>query len=590
MPVFPTGNTSGLTGTYAYEFDGERGYAEADMLHNWSEMTELSISAWVKTHGGTGTDQNIFESHSNDIMFRIRDTLEISLYMDGMSDLNTDSGAYRVPANEWTFVAGIWNGTHKNVYINNTQVASEATTGTPSYVAAGLERIGKDGLASAGYFNGSIDNVQFWNRSLTQAEITDQYTSGLLLKYTTDDNYYQTYNATDYDAEIEENVWENLVMNGTSVYTNVYYRAGDCPSPTGAWSTATKLVNLYTFGAGIQGDCLDIDVKIGNTADVTDSMSNWTITSVKYLRPSATIEDITGGDNTTVDINGSSVWLLNDTDTGTAIFTWYVNNINVWNETKSGLTNGTNSTSTLNNANFSKGDLVHFRIIPYNSIVTGNTNHSDNITIGNADFSYTFSPLNNNVTYQLKKPLKQKFKVTITDVDNDVVTLWTVNSNLVQTGDSSYTIQSISYDDYELLDLMSNMSDGEFTYTVTWNLEILPADLNIIGSIAITLFILFVTGGLFIFPLVKTFSKNEFVNLILKRCCWLIGIYLMVLNSSIMATIAQASGLDLTEEMFRYMLIFGWAGYCMMAFTVFKTLLDVLKLWRIKKENERVGY
>ena len=56
-----------------------------------------------------------------------------------------------------------------------------------------------------------------------------------------------------------------------------------------------------------------------------------------------------------------------------------------------------------------------------------------------------------------------------------------------------------------------------------------------------------------------------------------------------MATIAQASGLDLTEEMFRYMLIFGWAGYCMMAFTVFKTLLDVLKLWRIKKENDRVG-
>lgn len=109
------------------------------------------------------------------------------------------------------------------------------------------------------------------------------------------------------------------------------------------------------------------------------------------------------------------------------------------------------------------------------------------------------------------------------------------------------------------------------------------------SSIAITLFVLFVSFGLFILPFVKQFSKFEITNLILKRACWTIAIYLMVLNSAIMATIAEFAGIDLTAEMFRYMWLFGTAGYVLMGFMVLKTLFDVIKLYKIKKTKERTG-
>ena len=56
-----------------------------------------------------------------------------------------------------------------------------------------------------------------------------------------------------------------------------------------------------------------------------------------------------------------------------------------------------------------------------------------------------------------------------------------------------------------------------------------------------------------------------------------------------MMTIAEASGIDLTNEMFRYLWLFGTAGWVFMGFTVLKTLFDVLKLYKIKKHNERMG-
>jgi len=110
------------------------------------------------------------------------------------------------------------------------------------------------------------------------------------------------------------------------------------------------------------------------------------------------------------------------------------------------------------------------------------------------------------------------------------------------------------------------------------------------GSIAITIFILVITGGLFILPFVTRFSEKDWLNLIFKRSCWVVAIYLMVLNSSIMATIAQSAGLPLTQEMFRYMWLFSVGGYLMMGYLVISTLLNVLKMWKIKKEGDRVGY
>lgn len=108
------------------------------------------------------------------------------------------------------------------------------------------------------------------------------------------------------------------------------------------------------------------------------------------------------------------------------------------------------------------------------------------------------------------------------------------------------------------------------------------------SSVSIVLFILAITLTLFIIPFFKTFSKIEITNLILKRSCWALAAYLMVLNSAILATISNNSGAGLNNEMFRYMFLFGIAGYMAITFLFISTIFNVLKMYRIKKDNERL--
>lgn len=109
------------------------------------------------------------------------------------------------------------------------------------------------------------------------------------------------------------------------------------------------------------------------------------------------------------------------------------------------------------------------------------------------------------------------------------------------------------------------------------------------AELAVTIFILYSTIGILALPsIVGEFSKNRFLDLVLKRGCWVIGIYLMMLNASIVATLAQSNSLPVTQELFRYLWLFGTVGYLFMGYTVLKTGVDALQLWNLKKwERER---
>lgn len=108
--------------------------------------------------------------------------------------------------------------------------------------------------------------------------------------------------------------------------------------------------------------------------------------------------------------------------------------------------------------------------------------------------------------------------------------------------------------------------------------------------LAVVIFILAITGVLFALPLViPKFAENKYADLVLKRCCWLIAIYLMTLNSAIMATLVSFAGINLTSEMFRYLWLFAWGGYVFMIFLVFKTFTDTLAMWKLDKHNKRMG-
>ena len=107
------------------------------------------------------------------------------------------------------------------------------------------------------------------------------------------------------------------------------------------------------------------------------------------------------------------------------------------------------------------------------------------------------------------------------------------------------------------------------------------------AELSITIFCLFATALFFIMPmLLKKISENPIMDLLLKRCFYVIGFYLMVMNSAIISSIATTAGYS-TAEIFRYMWIFGQAGYLLMFATFIKTFFDLIMLWQTLAKEKR---
>lgn len=176
-------STAGYFGDGAYTFPGISGnYINTSNDPPGSVLSTqgLTVMAWIKT--------NTLVSSGGDIVTRFIAAsgqrawdLQISsgkLRMQGSTDGNTVvtvTGATTIPSSSsYTHVAGVWNGTHMNVYVNGVLDSATGTalasivnpTGVPIEIGRG--RSGQN-------FNGTIDEVIVSNRSYSQAEIWAVY-------------------------------------------------------------------------------------------------------------------------------------------------------------------------------------------------------------------------------------------------------------------------------------------------------------------------------------------------------------------------------------------------------------------------------
>jgi len=141
--------------------------------------------------------------------------------------------------------------------------------------------------------------------------------------------------------------------------------------------------------------------------------------------------------------------------------------------------------------------------------------------------------------------------------------------------------------------IISSVGDlNNILTTGSYNFYINPSGItgtdNPIGII-VPIFSLLINTFIIFLSFKKNILKNELSNFILKRSLLVFGIWLMVLNSGIMAGIAQYAGLDLTREMFLFMEIFGWGAYISMIVLVFSSIVQFMKAWKIKKQEKRMG-
>lgn len=174
----------------AYDFNNGA-YIEVpyDMSLNPKEFT---ISLWIKRHNTYSDNYIMSLNRWNGFKFQLQSNnfLFLTIHADnGYHDVDDNPGI--VPLETWTQVSVSYtNGTMK-FYINGAMVKSAAVTGVPLTLPTPVnltigQQLPKSLITTdqssdyayygGSFFNGSMDDLRFYNRALTDAEVLSIYT------------------------------------------------------------------------------------------------------------------------------------------------------------------------------------------------------------------------------------------------------------------------------------------------------------------------------------------------------------------------------------------------------------------------------
>jgi len=264
----------------ALKFDGKDDFISAGNPASLQFQREITITAWVKhADSQRGYIIDKYGSSNHGPMFSIESNGGLNFYSYNSTVGHAFGGPstnLSVPVNEWHFVAVSANvtGGYYDFYADgNTQRLTSYTDvlwGTSGNLFIGVRNKASD----TSYFNGSIDEVRIWNRSLSADEIKLQYYSNLA-KYAPD-KWLFSYNVPTDLAPANYDY---------AVYANDYL----ADASWGAYSgrkriTATQdrisfigqtPATISTFSAGTAAfDPVQINASIGNVS-LSSAKLNW---------------------------------------------------------------------------------------------------------------------------------------------------------------------------------------------------------------------------------------------------------------------------------------------------------------------------
>jgi len=263
----------------AYEFDGVRDYITMGTASS-TDITSLTISAWVYVkslaHPNTIVSRRVW---GGDVPYQFRvdnaGYVILSWYRaaSGWQDCHTANGL--ITTNNWHHITATFDNSTLNcsIYIDGVLKINETKTYGLNKNPTATTMIGRqqysDDLNTLNYyFNGTIDEVRIWDRTLSEDEIMQSYKSNLY-KYEPDKwAFYSN-------------------QNNLSVGTYTYYGTAKDTSEN-ANMTDIRLFNIIITNATYNNFA-------GNTTDFENHPTPWNITN-------ATLEVIG---------NGTIRWLVN---------------------------------------------------------------------------------------------------------------------------------------------------------------------------------------------------------------------------------------------------------------------------------------
>ena len=172
-----TWSTSGKYGG-ALQFNGTNALVTIPDAASLHLSTGMTLEAWV--------NPSVVNAAWRDVIYKGNDNFYLEATSTNASKPDAGmiaGGSYadaigtaKLTANTWSFLTETYDGSTLRLYVNGTQVASTAHTGTIATSTNPLQ-IGGDSIYGQ-FFAGLIDNVRVYNVALTAAQIqTDQATA-----------------------------------------------------------------------------------------------------------------------------------------------------------------------------------------------------------------------------------------------------------------------------------------------------------------------------------------------------------------------------------------------------------------------------
>ncbi|MBS3072263.1 LamG domain-containing protein [Candidatus Pacearchaeota archaeon] len=184
--------TTGKFGN-SINLDGSSGYIATNFNLSYIATNNWAFVAWVKGYNPKASWGWIFgESTGNTFIFGKQDgqnALQVNLQG---CDSRTTIGGTNIFDSTWHHIALIDTNGVLSVYVDGEKKDSWETDCTPSPTAGATMWLGR--RSSGQFWSGGIDEVRIYNRSLSAAEISQQYSSNLKKYNATQWTFYTTHN------------------------------------------------------------------------------------------------------------------------------------------------------------------------------------------------------------------------------------------------------------------------------------------------------------------------------------------------------------------------------------------------------------
>ena len=185
-----TRNVAGKVGG-TYELNGSN-YIDCGNDSSLNIPREITVSFWAKPFSlgpwETMIGKNLYNAPTDlgSYIFKLDGSLNVYLFvnLEGGSNIGIQASNYVPFIDEWNYFAFTFNGSTANIYMNGTLIGTQSvptnliniTNNVPLTFGVGKDH---EGNLEQYFFNGSIDEVMVFNRSLTSTEIQRVYVGGI---------------------------------------------------------------------------------------------------------------------------------------------------------------------------------------------------------------------------------------------------------------------------------------------------------------------------------------------------------------------------------------------------------------------------